>query len=70
MSPPTPTPTPPTLEPKQTPDNCVSRAEAEFDANNPFVSDDDEDNWSDHSSLADDIEDSELLKLIDHLDSD
>ena len=44
--------------------------EAEFDANNPFVSDDDEDNWSDHSSLADDIEDSELLKLIDHLDSD
>ena len=65
VSPPTPTPTPPTLEPEQTPDLC-----AEFDANNPFVSDDDDDNWSDHSSLADDIEDSELLKLIDHLDSD
>ena len=70
MSPPTPTPTPPTLdEPEQTPELSASRAEAEFDANNPFVSDDD-DNWSDHSSLADDIEDSELLKLIDHLDSD
>ena len=70
MSPPTPTPTPPTLdEPEQTPELSASRVEAEFDANNPFVSDDD-DNWSDHSSLADDIEDSELLKLIDHLDSD
>jgi len=50
--------TPPTPSPSPPP----------FDANNPFVSD--EESWSEHSSLADDMEDSELLKLIDHLDSD
>ena len=57
VSPPSPqSPTPPPFE--------------RFDADNPFISDADDDNWSDHSSLAGDIEDSELLKLIDHLDSD
>ena len=50
--------TPPTPSPSPPP----------FDADNPFVSDDE--NWSEHSSLAGDMEDSELLKLIDHLDSD
>ena len=36
----------------------------------PFVTDDEEYDWSDHSSLHSDLEDAELLKLIDHLDSD
>ena len=45
----------------------IDPADSEF---KPFVSDDEEYDWSDHSSLHSDLEDAELLKLIDHLDSD
>ena len=45
----------------------IDPSDSEF---KPFVSDDEEYDWSDHSSLHSDLEDAELLKLIDHLDSD
>ena len=54
--------------------SCVENKKRPIDPSDsefkPFVSDDEEYDWSDHSSLHSDLEDAELLKLIDHLDSD